>query len=64
MIAKSWGSKSLAGVGPLGYHVPAVVGSSHLGDSSMVEQRRFTPWVAGSNPAFPPKLLITAPKTK
>ncbi len=35
MIAKSWGSKSLAGVGSLGYHVPAVVGSSRLGDSSM-----------------------------
>ena len=64
MIAKCWGSKSLAGVGPLGYHVPAVAGSSRHGDSSRVEQQLYKLWVAGSNPAFRPTLLKTAPRIK
>lgn len=64
MIAKCRGSKNLAGVGSLEYHVPAIAGSSHHGDSSMVEQQPNRLWVAGSNPAFPTTLLKTAPKIK
>ena len=64
MIAKCLGSKSLAGVGPLGYHVPAVAGRSRLGDSSVVEQQLIKLWVAGSNPAFRSTLLKTAPRIK
>ncbi len=64
MIAKCWGSKSLAGVGPLGYHVPAVVGSSRHGDSSTVEQQPLTLWVVGSIPAFPLKAADNSSEIK
>ncbi|HLJ90612.1 MAG TPA: hypothetical protein VKZ53_27640 [Candidatus Angelobacter sp.] len=64
MIAKSWGSRYLAGVGPLGYHVPAVNGAFHHGDSSTVEQQLLRLFVAGSIPAFRPTLLKTAPEIK
>lgn len=64
MIAKSRGSECLAGVGPLGYHVPAVTGDFHPGNSSRVEQQPWRCELRVQVPFFRPKLLKTAPIIK
>ena len=64
MIAKSWGSKSLAGVGPLGYHVPAVRDIFRLGYSSMAEQQPKQLWLWVRFPLSEPTLLKTVLQTK
>ena len=51
-IAKSRGSLSLTGAAAMRYRMPAMVGLSSLGNSSMVEQQLVMLWVTGSTPVF------------
>jgi hypothetical protein len=51
-IAKSRGSKRLAGAAALRYRIPAMIDFPGDGHSSMAEQQIDNLWVAGSNPAF------------
>ena len=64
MIAKSCGSKSLAGVGPLGCHVPAIRNISRIGYSSMAEQQPQELWSWVRFPLSEPTLLKTVIQTK